>query len=74
MVRVEALKRNPEDIASWTDLGEVYVYMMDFAHAAQALEQALKLDPAGENPWGRRAWAVLYRRHGHRIAHLPKAE
>jgi cytochrome c-type biogenesis protein CcmH/NrfG len=58
---LEALKRRPDDIASWTDLGEVYVYLMDFEHAAQALKQALELDPDGRDLWGRRARAIVAR-------------
>lgn len=58
---LEALRRRPDDVASWTDLGECYVYLMDFPHAAQALERALELDPNGESPWGRRARAIVAR-------------
>lgn len=58
---LEALRRRPVDIATWTDLGEAYVYLMDFTHAAQALERALELDPTGKDPWGRRARAIVAR-------------
>ena len=58
---LEALRRRPNDIAAWTDLGETYVYLMDFEHAGAALERALELDPKGENPWGRRARAIVAR-------------
>ncbi|MCC6806350.1 MAG: tetratricopeptide repeat protein [Deltaproteobacteria bacterium] len=58
---LEALRRRPTDLASWTDLGEAYVYLMDFEHAAAALERALELDPQGQDPWGRRARAIVAR-------------
>lgn len=58
---LEALKLAPQDITCWTDLGETYVYLMDFEHAAAALQQALLLDPEAKDPWGRRARAIVVR-------------
>jgi cytochrome c-type biogenesis protein CcmH/NrfG len=57
----EALRERPDDVACWTDLGESYVYLMDFACAAEALGRALALDPQGADPWGRRARAIVAR-------------
>ena len=58
---LEALRLRPTDIACWTDLGETYVYLFELTHAAAALERALELDPEAEDPWGRRARAIVAR-------------
>lgn len=56
-----ALAQRPDDVAAWTDLGECFVYLMDLPRAAAAFGRALDLDPHGENPWGRRARALVAR-------------
>jgi cytochrome c-type biogenesis protein CcmH/NrfG len=57
----KALELRPDDIACWTDLGELYVGLLDYPRAAEALKQAMLLDPEAEHPFGRRARAIVGR-------------
>lgn len=56
---LEALRRAPTDIRTWTNLGEVYLVLMDYDKATRALEQAMRLDPKAQHPAGRRARVVV---------------
>lgn len=56
---VQALKRNAADISTWTNLGELYISLLDFDKAAAALRQAMLLDPTAIHPAGRRARVVV---------------
>lgn len=58
---LRALALSPQNIACWTDLGEAYIALLDYEHGAQALRQAVALDPHAADPAGRRARAVVGR-------------
>ncbi|MCC6806645.1 MAG: hypothetical protein IT381_04420 [Deltaproteobacteria bacterium] len=55
---LQALEIVPGHIGCWTDLGELYIALLDYKRAAAALRQAMMLDPHALNPAGRRARAV----------------
>ena len=55
------LAQQPEDIASWTALGEVYMQAGDYERATIALRRAMQLDPEAKHPAGCRARAVVAR-------------
>lgn len=56
-----ALNIRPNDLECWTDLGEAYVALGEYQLAAQALKQAMQIDPKAEHPSGRRARAIAGR-------------
>jgi Flp pilus assembly protein TadD len=55
---LEALKRKPDDVGCWTNLGEVYLALMQIEEAS-ALRQAMELDPQALHPAGKRARAIV---------------
>lgn len=56
---LRALELRPGDIAAWCNLGELYISLLDYPKAAQALKQAMTLDPKAEHPSGIRARIVV---------------
>lgn len=58
---LQALSLRPDDVASWTDLGELYLQLLDYDKATEALKQAMTLDKDAKHPAGRRARAVAGR-------------
>lgn len=60
---VQHLKRaaesEPRDPAVYANLGEALFRQTNFTEAANAFDQALKLDPNGRNPSANRARAIL---------------
>jgi cytochrome c-type biogenesis protein CcmH/NrfG len=56
---LKALEIVPGHIGCWTDLGEIYVALLEYKKAAAALRQAMLLDPDAQHPSGRRARAVV---------------
>jgi cytochrome c-type biogenesis protein CcmH/NrfG len=49
----------PRDPAVYANLGEALFRQTNFTEAANAFDQALKLDPNGRNPSANRARAIL---------------
>jgi tetratricopeptide (TPR) repeat protein len=58
---VRALEIAPNDIACWTDLGELLLALLDLPGAARALSRAIALDKDATHPHGRRARALVAR-------------
>lgn len=58
---VKALELRPNDIACWSDLGELFVSLMDYPKAAATFRKVMELDPNAAHPSGRRARAVVGR-------------
>jgi tetratricopeptide (TPR) repeat protein len=54
-----AAELQPQDPAVYTNLGEALLRRTNFAEAATAFDQALKLDPNERNPSANRARAIL---------------
>jgi cytochrome c-type biogenesis protein CcmH/NrfG len=58
---IHALELDALDVATWVDLGEAYISILDYTQAAKALQQAITLDPNAQHPAGRRARAIVGR-------------
>jgi cytochrome c-type biogenesis protein CcmH/NrfG len=56
-----AVKKRPNDVVLWTNLGECYLFALRYKQAADALRKAMQLDPNSEHAAGRRARAVAAR-------------
>ncbi len=61
-ILIEQLKKNPEDTASWINLGNIYFDSDKYDEAIEAYLKALELDP--ENPDVLSDLGVMYRRSG----------
>jgi cytochrome c-type biogenesis protein CcmH/NrfG len=58
---LKAAELRPDEVTTFTALGELMLGIADFGRSAQALRRACELDPKAETPAGRRARALIGR-------------